>query len=210
MVGVLDGLFQEARSTLETAAEYAADLRMRSADVALAYLRGLIESAAGKHQDAAGAFDRARQILVAAGQPEGEALMAAYASRERAADGQPVPGAYAALADADFEDLADPRLGALCRVLCARAAAESGHPARSLALSAAALECADRMDDLYFRGTVYRDVAELRDRAGDAEGARAAAGRALEFFTAKGAQAALRTGHGVPGTACGPQREEDL
>jgi hypothetical protein len=183
---------------------------MHSADVALAYLRGLIDSAAGKHQEAAGAFDRAQQILVAAGQPEGEALMAAYASRERTADGQPVPAAYAALADTDLEELADPRLGALCRVLCARAAAESGHSARSLALSAAALECADRMDDLYFRGTVYRDVAGLRDRAGDAEGARAAADSALEFFTAKGARAALRTDRGVPGTVSGLQREEDF
>ena len=183
----LDGSFEEACSTLEKAAGYAADLRMHSADVALAYLRGLIDSAAGAHISAAEAFDRARRILSDAGQPEGEALMAAYACRARTADGQPVPEVFVRADDADLDTTRmDPRLGALHCLLAARAAADSGRLDRAEILSSAALSCADRMDDLYFRGTVYRDVAAVRRQVGAVDGERIAARIALELFEAKG------------------------
>jgi class 3 adenylate cyclase/tetratricopeptide (TPR) repeat protein len=187
----LDGRFKEAVATLELAVTYASELRMHSADVALAYLRGLIDSVAGAHESAENSFRRAQHILASASQPDGEALMDAYAAREIVARGAEPPERYVKMDDAAVADIADPRRAALTSVLCAHAAATADERSRVLDLAARAATCADRMDDLYFRGTIHRDVAALRQRVADPDGARQAATTARECFLAKGARAAI-------------------
>ncbi|KJK58833.1 adenylate/guanylate cyclase domain-containing protein [Saccharothrix sp. ST-888] len=187
----LDGRFDEAADAVQTAARYASDLRMRSADAALTYLRGVIDSLANAHASAAEGFYQARDILAAAGQPDGEALMDAYAAREIVSAGAPVPERYSGLDDRALADIADPRLGALSSVLAAHAAANTNDLNRLTGLTDNAVGFASRMDDLYFRGTINRDVAMLRYSAGDAAGASTAAATARECFLAKGARAAM-------------------
>ena len=185
----LDGRFDEAADAVQTASRYASDLRMRSADAGLAYLRGVIDSLADAHESAAEAFRRARDIFAAAGQPDGEALMDAYTACESVAMGGPVPERYSGIDDLALAGIADPRLGALSSVLSAYSAVD--RPDRLIAVTDKAVEFASRMDDLFFRGTINRDVAALRYRAGDTAGAATAAVAARECFQAKGARAAM-------------------
>jgi class 3 adenylate cyclase/tetratricopeptide (TPR) repeat protein len=187
----MDGQFDRAREALETAVAYAGELRMRGADIGLAHIRGLVESLAGDHQAAAAHFDRARAALADAGHAEGAALLAAYAARELVVGGAPVPRPYDTMGDAEIAAVTDPRTGALTAVLCMHAALAAGDQDRAAARAERAVAAAARMDDPYFQGMVYEDVAAAYTAAGRAGPARAAADLAGERFAAKGARAAL-------------------
>ncbi|WP_328901992.1 AAA family ATPase [Streptomyces sp. NBC_00441] len=186
----LDSRFDEARDAADTAASYATELRMHSADAALFHLSGVIGSLAKEPERACRDFRRARDILATAGQSDGEALMDAYAARESVSSGAPVPPRYAELDGPAVRAVTDRRLGALVSTLAARSAADAGDAERLARLAGAALDFASGMDDLYFRGAINRDVAALRFRAGDVAGAGLAAAVARDCFLAKGARAA--------------------
>jgi hypothetical protein len=173
------------------AVAYARELRMRSADVGLDYLRGITESLAGRRQDAARHFGTARDALPASGQTAGAALLDAYVTRELAATGTPVPGRYAVMTDEDLAALADPRADALTSLLCAEAAMDSGHTGRGAALARRAARVVGTMEDPFFQGQTYQGIGLLLLRAGLADEALAAAKNAHARYLAKGVRAAL-------------------
>jgi class 3 adenylate cyclase/tetratricopeptide (TPR) repeat protein len=186
-----DGQFAEARERLATAAAYAADLRMRGADVGLAHLQGMVESIVGEHRAAADHFSRARSILRTAGNANGVALLDAYTARELVAAGGPVPAPYPAMTDDEVAAISDPRTGALTAVLCARAAAGAGDVDRVRSLVEWVRALAGRTDDLYFQGTVHQDIAGTLVAAGRLDEALVAATAARERYRAKGVRAVL-------------------
>ncbi|WP_037600932.1 adenylate/guanylate cyclase domain-containing protein [Streptacidiphilus rugosus] len=191
----LAGRQDEAWQAWGRANEYAQDLRLRSADIGLAHVAGVIASMGGDHRTAFDHFDRVRGVLEAAGQAEGALLLEAYAACASVALGEPVPRRFADMSEAEVEAVGDPRTGPLAAVLRARAeltgvGAGAGTPdldlARSLCERARSL-LLTRMEDPYFQGTVLEDVAELLDAVGARQPALEAAAEALDRHRSKGA-----------------------
>ena len=187
----LDGRFAEAREAFATATEYAGELRMSGADIGLAHLQGVVESAAGEHRLAAGHFGRARQKLAEAGQPSGAALLARYQARALIAAGEPVPAEFADIAEPDPRDLSDKRVAALTCMLRAFGAVQAGVTRRAHDLARDALASCDLMEDVFFQGCMYQDAALVLQRCGLRSESREAAQTALERYRAKGARACV-------------------
>jgi class 3 adenylate cyclase/tetratricopeptide (TPR) repeat protein len=187
----LDGRLAAARDALSTAMTYARELRMRSADIALFHLHGIVESVAGAHDAAARYFGQALDILRAADQAGGVALLDAYATRETVRGGAPVPARYAQMTDEALDAIHDPRTASLTLTLCARAASEDGATRRAGALAVKAMNRAERMQDPFFQGTIHQDIAVLMAHAGKHAKALMAARSAQDCYLAKGARGAL-------------------
>jgi len=176
----------EAREKLDTAAGYAAELRMRGAEVGLAYMRGTVESIAGAHEAAADSFGTARNLLLGVGQVEGAALLEAYLARELMVLDRPVPDRFALCTEEQAVAIADPRRRALTLVISAYCAVLDGDPPRAGSAADLAMSAVAPLEDPFFQGIVHEDCAALLRRAGLAEQSAEAARRAGSYYRAKG------------------------
>jgi hypothetical protein len=148
---------------------------MRGAEIGLAHIQGVVESAPGEHRAAAEQFGRAGRQLAAAGQSAGAALLDAYRARELVAAGEPVLDRFRMIAEQDLADISDKRMAALTSMLRAFAVAEVGDIARVRDLTAQALRECDVMEDLlsglHVSGSRSRAAAGWLDRRGAYRGA---------------------------------------
>ncbi|MER7762990.1 AAA family ATPase [Streptomyces sp. NPDC097619] len=181
----LSGHLDRAREDVALARRHSADLALTLGGIAADQTAGLVESLAGEHPEAARHYAAAATGLTVLGQTRTAATLRLYAARERFRSGAAADPA--ALAEFPPGTPADTRTRAVRLSLLAAVRARAGAHPEAVAAARAAAALLDRTDDPYLTGEVWFEAARVLDAAGDPTAARAAARRALDALTAKGA-----------------------